>query len=49
MTLEAVEILPEALDRIGFKGGILPGHSDGASIAAICAGNVKDFRVRGLR
>src|SRR5262249_32079933 len=36
------------LDAIGFKRGILLGHSDGASIAAIYAGSVKDFRVRGL-
>src|SRR5262249_47463859 len=48
MTREAVEILPAVLDTIGFKRGILLGHSDGASIAAIYAGSVKDFRIRGL-
>jgi pimeloyl-ACP methyl ester carboxylesterase len=48
MTREAMEILPEVLDAIGFKRGILLGHSDGASIAAIYAGSVRDFRVRGL-
>jgi pimeloyl-ACP methyl ester carboxylesterase len=48
MTREAVEDLPAVLDAIGFKRGILLGHSDGASIAAIYAGSVKDFRVRGL-
>ena len=48
MSREAVEILPEVLDAIGFKRGILLGHSDGASIAAIYAGSVKDFRMRGL-
>ncbi len=48
MTREAVEVLPQVLDAIGFKRGILCGHSDGASIAAIYAGSVKDFRVRGL-
>jgi pimeloyl-ACP methyl ester carboxylesterase len=48
MTREAVEVLPEVLEAIGFKRGILLGHSDGASIAAIYAGSVKDFRVRGL-
>ncbi len=48
MTREAVEVLPQVLGAIGFKRGILLGHSDGASIAAIYAGSVKDFRVRGL-
>lgn len=48
MTREAVEILPEVLDAIGFRRGILLGHSDGATIAAIYAGSVEDFRVRGL-
>lgn len=48
MTREALEDLPAVLDAIGFRRGILLGHSDGASIAAIYAGGVKDFRVRGL-
>ena len=48
MTREAREILPRVLDAIGFKRGLLLGHSDGASIAAIYAGSVEDFRVRGL-
>ncbi len=48
MTREAVEVLPGVLDAIGFKRGVLLGHSDGASIATIYAGSVKDFRVRGL-
>src|SRR5262249_7855858 len=48
MTREAVEVLPAILDAIGFKHGVLLGHSDGASIAAIYAGSVKDFRIRGL-
>ena len=48
MTREAMESLPEVLDAIGFHRGILLGHSDGASIAAIYAGGVEDFRVRGL-
>jgi len=48
MTREALESLPEVLDAIGFRRGILLGHSDGASIAAIYAGSVEDFRVRGL-
>lgn len=48
MTREAVDVLPGVLDAIGFKHGILLGHSDGASIAAIYAGSVEDHRVRGL-
>jgi len=48
MTREARETLPELLAAIGFQRGILLGHSDGASIAAIYAGSVEDFRVRGL-
>ncbi len=48
MTREAQESLPEILDGIGFRRGILLGHSDGASIAAIHAGSVADARVRGL-
>jgi pimeloyl-ACP methyl ester carboxylesterase len=48
MTREARDTLPKVLDAIGFRRGILLGHSDGASIAAIYAGTVEDFRVRGL-
>ncbi len=48
MTYEAVNVLPQVLDAIGFRRGILFGHSDGATIAAIHAGSVEDFRVRGL-
>jgi pimeloyl-ACP methyl ester carboxylesterase len=45
---EANEVLPPLLDAIGFRRGLLLGHSDGASIAAIYAGSVQDHRVRGL-
>jgi pimeloyl-ACP methyl ester carboxylesterase len=45
---EARETLPRLLDFIGFRRGILVGHSDGASIAAIYAGGVQDHRVRGV-
>jgi pimeloyl-ACP methyl ester carboxylesterase len=45
---EALEILPKLLDTIGFRRGLLIGHSDGASIATIYAGSVQDHRVRGL-
>ncbi len=48
MTREARETLPALLDAIGLRRGVLLGHSDGASIAAIYAGSVEDFRVRGL-
>ncbi len=48
MTREAVRSLPDVLDQIGFRRGILFGHSDGATIASIYAGSVEDFRVRGL-
>ena len=48
MTREAVETLPLLFDAIGLKRGVLLGHSDGASIAAIYAGSVEDFRMRGL-
>jgi pimeloyl-ACP methyl ester carboxylesterase len=45
---EACEVLPRALDAIGFQRGFLLGHSDGGSIATIYAGSVQDHRVRGL-
>jgi pimeloyl-ACP methyl ester carboxylesterase len=48
MQREAIDVLPGVLDAIGFKSGILLGHSDGASIAAIHAGGVRDPRVRGI-
>ena len=48
MHVEAREILPRLLDAIGFREGLLVGHSDGASIAAIYGGAVQDHRVRGL-
>jgi pimeloyl-ACP methyl ester carboxylesterase len=45
---EANSVLPRLLDTIGFRRGLLVGHSDGASIAAIYGGSVQDHRVRGL-
>jgi pimeloyl-ACP methyl ester carboxylesterase len=45
---EARTVLPRLLDAIGFRRGLLLGHSDGASIAAIYAGSIQDHRVRGL-
>jgi len=48
MEREACHVLPRLLDAIGFRRGLLIGHSDGASIAAIHGGSVQDHRVRGL-
>jgi pimeloyl-ACP methyl ester carboxylesterase len=48
MHVEALDVLPKLLDAIGFRRGLLVGHSDGASIAAIYAGGVQDHRIRGL-
>jgi len=48
MHTEALDVLPRVLDAIGFRRGLLIGHSDGSSIAAIYAGGVQDHRVRGL-
>ena len=48
MHIEALDVLPKLLEQIGFRRGLLLGHSDGASIAAIYAGGVADHRVRGV-
>src|SRR6266540_1994591 len=48
MQREAIEVLPKLLEAVGFRRGILLGHSDGASIAAHYAGSIQDHRVRGL-
>ncbi|WP_322515403.1 alpha/beta hydrolase [Rhodopseudomonas palustris] len=48
MHREALDVLPRVLDAIGFRRGLLIGHSDGASIAAIYAGGVPDHRIRGV-
>ncbi|MBS0531969.1 MAG: alpha/beta hydrolase [Proteobacteria bacterium] len=48
MHREALDVLPRILEAIGFRRGLLLGHSDGASIAAIYAGGIQDHRVRGL-
>jgi pimeloyl-ACP methyl ester carboxylesterase len=45
---EAQRVLPRVLDAVGFRRGLLIGHSDGASIAAIYAGSVNDPRLRGI-
>jgi len=48
MHIEATDVLPKVLDAIGFRRGLLLGHSDGASIAAIYAGSRQDHRVQGV-
>lgn len=45
---EARQTLPALLDAVGFRCGLLVGHSDGASIAAIYGGSVQDHRLCGL-
>jgi pimeloyl-ACP methyl ester carboxylesterase len=45
MHREALDVLPRVLDAIGFRRGLLLGHSDGGSIAAIYAGGVQDHRL----
>lgn len=45
---EARETLPPILDAIGFQRGALIGHSDGASIALIHAGAIRDPRVKAV-
>ena len=48
MHSEATGTLKDILAAIGFRRGLLLGHSDGASIATIYAGSIQDHRVRGL-
>ncbi|TKW75223.1 MAG: alpha/beta hydrolase [Bradyrhizobium icense] len=48
MHSEACDVLPPLLDKIGFRGGLLLGHSDGASIAAIYSGSRQDHRIKGV-
>lgn len=48
MHVEALDVLPKLLDKIGFRRGLLLGHSDGASIAAIYVGSHQDHRLQGL-
>ena len=45
---EAQDVLPRVLEAIHFQRGLLVGHSDGASIAAIYAGSALDERVKGV-
>lgn len=45
---EAQNVLPALLDAIELQKGVLIGHSDGASIAAIYAGSFDDPRIAGI-
>ena len=45
---EALEVLPEILDRAQVERAVLLGHSDGGSIATIYAGRNQDPRIRAL-
>jgi len=42
---EALKVLPALLDEAGIRHAVLVGHSDGASIAIIHVGSVRDRRV----
>jgi pimeloyl-ACP methyl ester carboxylesterase len=48
MTREALDVLPLILDLVGLRRGVLLGHSDGASIAAIHGGRLRDPRIKAL-
>ena len=45
---EALDVLPQVLDAVGVRRGVLFGHSDGATIAAIHAARVQDPRITGI-
>jgi pimeloyl-ACP methyl ester carboxylesterase len=45
---EARQVLPAVLDAAGVRRAVLIGHSDGGSIAAIHAGEVRDPRAEGV-
>ncbi|MGY4232495.1 pimeloyl-ACP methyl ester carboxylesterase [Bradyrhizobium sp. USDA 4449] len=48
MQREALDVLPKVLEAVPFKRGLLLGHSDGGSIAAIYAGSHQDHRLQGV-
>ncbi len=48
MHREALKVLPRVLDEARIERAILVGHSDGASISLIYAGELQDQRVQGL-
>jgi pimeloyl-ACP methyl ester carboxylesterase len=48
MSIEAIEILPDVLESAKIQRSTLIGHSDGASIALVYAGKVKDAGLRSV-
>lgn len=48
MQHEGERVLPQIMDAIGVRSCVLFGHSDGASIAAACAGAHADPRIHAL-
>ena len=48
MTREALQVLPHVLTAARVQQAVLLGHSDGASIAAIYAGKIRDARLKAL-
>lgn len=48
MHTEGLVTLPRVLDAAGIRRAVLVGHSDGASIALINAGGLRDERIMGL-
>jgi pimeloyl-ACP methyl ester carboxylesterase len=48
MHIEGLVTLPRVLDAAGIRRAVLVGHSDGASIALINAGGLRDERILGL-
>jgi len=48
MHTEGLVTLPRVLDAAGIRRAVLVGHSDGASIALINAGGLRDERILGL-
>ncbi|MEO1143326.1 MAG: alpha/beta hydrolase [Pseudomonadota bacterium] len=48
MADEAMDVLPKVLDAIDFRKGVLLGHSDGATIAAIHFAFTNRYELRGI-
>ncbi len=48
LQVQAMDVLPAVLDAAGIRDHVLIGHSDGASIAALNSGEVRDPRLRGV-
>ncbi len=48
MARHAENILPKVLDKLSLTKFLLLGHSDGASISAIYAGNIENHRMQGI-